>query len=260
MKFAVLFAMTGALSTMVFAQAPPDLSAEVFARIHPDVAKAQRKAALQAKWNVCVDLQMVELEESKALEIIPHLQSADPVEADEACTRIQTMLKAGEAKLVAWPMVRTVDGYRAVSETILEKRTASEFEPPQEPQTFSVHPTPKAGPMNADTVEGFPIAFETRNLGVLLEVEPLVLSDGARVTLSLTSTSTKLLAMQDFGRVLTAHNTLITVPQPVFEMLRSNLNLNLKSGQRRFIAVHRLAKPGNTFELDLVRAVVTKAE
>jgi hypothetical protein len=148
-----------------------------------------------------------------------------------------------------------------VTETGLEKSYASEFEPPPGPQTFAVYPEPKAGPMNAATAEGLPIAWETRgNVGVVLQVEPRVLSDGARIDLRLESSWTKLLAMQDFGLVLTAHNTLITAPQPLWEALRDNLDLVLKNGQRRLIAVHRLAKPGNTFQLDLVRAVASKLE
>jgi Flp pilus assembly secretin CpaC len=260
MKPGALLAIIWTLSTMVFAQGPGDLGAPDFAGANAGLTEAQKRAPFRAKWNVCIDVQMVELEETKALELIPDLQSADAAKTDQASNRIQAMLKAGEAKLVAWPTVWAVDGSRAVSETGFEKRTATEFEPPQEPTTGIVPPQAKPAPVNAETVESTPIAFEMRQQGLILEVEPQVLSDGARIYLRLDVSSVKLLEMQDFGRVLTSHNTLITVPQPLFEWLRTRSELGLKSGQRRLIAIHRLAKPGNTIELDLVRAVAGKVE
>jgi hypothetical protein len=256
---ALLFFVAVALSERAFGQFSGPLAVPDWAQ-PASVQEAQRHARLNAKWNVCVDLQMVALEEAKALELLPHLQSEDQAEADKAWSQLQAMIKAKEATLLAWPMVRTVDGSRAVSETILEKRYPTEFEPPQQPQTFSVGPEPKHGHVNAATVESTPNAYETRNVGVTLEIEPMVLGEGKRVYLRFESSRTELLGMEDFGKVLTVHNTLITVPQPLFLYLRSDLDLILQSGQRQLIAVHKLTKPVNLLELHLIRATVSRAE
>ncbi|MEP6670884.1 MAG: hypothetical protein ABJF10_17125 [Chthoniobacter sp.] len=219
----------------------------------------REQAIIHAKWNVCVDLQMVALEEAKAMELIPEFQSENEVKIEAAWRKLQVMIKTREATLLAWPMVRTVDGSRAVSETIVEKRYPTEFEPPHEPRTFGP-PIPEPGHINEATVEGTPNAFETRNTGVTLEVEPTVLSQGKRIYLRLEPSRTELLRMEDYGPVLTVHNTLISAPQPLFASPRTHLDLTVRSGQRQLIAAHKLTKPVNCYELDIVRAVVTKAE
>ena len=84
----------------------------------------------------------------------------------------------------------------------------------------------------------------------------MVLGEGKRVYLRFESSRTELLGMEDFGKVLTVHNTLVAAPKPFFLNLRSNLDLVVQSGQRQLIAVHKLTKPVNCLELDLIRATV----
>lgn len=223
-----------------------------------DIAR-QRRAITHAKWNVCIDVQMVALEESKALELLPQLQSVEQKEVDAAWARLQGMIRKGEATLLAWPMVQTVDGAGGASQTTLEKRYPTNFEPPQVPQTLS-GPPPKPGPIRADTVEGLPNAYETRNLEVSLEASPVVLSEGRQLYLDLRVSRVDLIGFQDFGYALSVHNALVPAPQPLFFAARSTLELKLRNGQRQLVAVHKLAKPENFIELHLVRAMVRPAD
>lgn len=219
----------------------------------------EHQSIVHAKWNVCIDLQMVMLDEARALELLPHLQSVDQKEVDTAWDRLQSMIRKGEATLLAWPMVRTMDGARSTSETMLEKRYPTNFEPPQVPQTFGALP-PTPGPIRADTVEGLPNAYETRNLGVTLEASPVVLGEGRQLYLDLQITRVDLIGFEDFGYALTAHNTVVPAPQPLFFTLKSTLELKLQNGQRQLVAVHKRVKPENSIELHLVRAMVRSAD
>lgn len=106
----------------------------------------------------------------------------------------QVVLRAINQKkgvdLLSAPRVTTRSGQRAVIEIIREFRYPTEFDPPQIPQDF--------GGGNDNGVGGgggaslvFPVtpttptAFETRNTGVTLEVEPTVGPDGYTIDLNL---------------------------------------------------------------------------
>lgn len=92
--------------------------------------------------------------------------------------------------LLSAPRVTTKSGQRAVIEIIREFRYPTEFDPPQIPDTFG-------GSGSRSSVGGdavmtvFPVtpttptAFETRNTGVTLEVEPVVGPDGYTIDLNL---------------------------------------------------------------------------
>lgn len=89
--------------------------------------------------------------------------------------------------LLSAPRVTTKSGQRAVIEIIREFRYPTEFDPPQIPQQFG-----GGGSGSGTTViTSFPVtpttptAFETRNTGVTLEVEPTVASDGTMIDLNL---------------------------------------------------------------------------
>jgi general secretion pathway protein D len=87
------------------------------------------------------------------------------------------------------PRVTTKSGQRAVIEIVREFRYPTEFDPPQIPQNFG---SSGSGVLGAtSTIAVFPVtpttptAFETRNTGVTLEVEPTVGSDNYTIDLNL---------------------------------------------------------------------------
>src|SRR6202012_3153603 len=87
--------------------------------------------------------------------------------------------------LLSAPRVTTKSGQRAVIEVIREFRYPTEFEPLQIPQTFgntgtTTITTGIVNPLAAQSQSSFPVtpttptAFEVRNTGVTLEVEPVI--------------------------------------------------------------------------------------
>lgn len=96
--------------------------------------------------------------------------------------------------LMSAPRVTTKSGQRAVIEIIREFRYPTEFDPPQIPQTVgsTVVTSGFGGVGGGGSSSGaFPVtpttptAFETRNTGVTLEVEPVVGPDGFTIDLNL---------------------------------------------------------------------------
>jgi len=95
--------------------------------------------------------------------------------------------------LLSAPRVTTKSGQRAVIEIVREFRYPTQFQPPQIPQTVgAVRSEGVAGDIiplgSASTIPvtpTTPTAFETRNTGVTLEVEPVVGPDGVTIDLNL---------------------------------------------------------------------------
>jgi general secretion pathway protein D len=93
--------------------------------------------------------------------------------------------------LLSAPRVTTKSGQRAVIEIIREFRYPTEFNPPQIPQNIGSQNSTVVTPGVTTTPQVFPVtpttptAFETRNTGVTLEVEPTVGPDGITIDLNL---------------------------------------------------------------------------
>ena len=107
----------------------------------------------------------------------------------------QVVLRALDQKkgvdLLSAPRVTTKSGQRAVIEIVQEFRYPTEFEPPQIPQTTGGGNGGGGGIGTGPSIQIFPVtpttptAFETRNTGVTLEVEPTVGSDNYTIDLNL---------------------------------------------------------------------------
>jgi len=105
----------------------------------------------------------------------------------------QVVLRALDQKkgvdLLSAPRVTTKSGQRAVIEIVQEFRYPTEFDPPQIPQNFGGGGSSGVG--GSSTIAVFPVtpttptAFETRNTGVTLEVEPTVGADNYTIDLNL---------------------------------------------------------------------------
>ncbi len=86
----------------------------------------------------------------------------------------------------------TKSGQRAVIEIVREFRYPTQFQPPQIPQTVGAVANRSdtdilslGGSSNVPVTPTTPTAFETRNTGVTLEVEPVVGPDGVTIDLNL---------------------------------------------------------------------------
>jgi general secretion pathway protein D len=158
--------------------------------------------------------------------------------------------------LLSAPRVTTKSGQRAVIEIIREFRYPTEFDPPQIPHTFGGSTTitnPSLIPGVAPTTSSnnsFPVtpttptAFETRNTGVTLEVEPVVGPDGYTIDLSLVPQVVEFEGFINYGSPITTSsvNLLTGAPtqvvitpnvinQPVFSTRKVTTSVSVFDGQ-----------------------------
>ncbi len=187
--------------------------------------EAQISKLLKEKWEVRVDLMMVSLPQAAALELLPSLRDGTKIES--ACKHLEEMIVRKEAKLLAWPEVVTKSGERAVTEGILEERYPTEFDPPQSPDER----TGKTRPPDVT-----PTAFETRNTGATLEVEPVVANDGASILLSLVPQHVKLVEMKTHFTGKNSAGEELRIQQPQFRTMKTTTSLSLRNGERQLLA------------------------
>jgi len=158
--------------------------------------------------------------------------------------------------LLSSPRVTTKSGQRAVIEIIREFKYPTEFDPPQIPQTNIVGGDGGGLGLGGALIGGgggqnnaFPVtpttptAFETRNTGVTLEVEPVVGPDGYTIDLNLVpqvvefegfinygspiqTTSTNFLTGVTSTQVLTEN----TINQPIFSTRKVTTSVSVFDG------------------------------
>jgi general secretion pathway protein D len=155
--------------------------------------------------------------------------------------------------LLSAPRVTTKSGQRAVIEIVREFRYPTQFQPPQIPQTF------RSDTLSNDLVPGagavvgaaaFPVtpttptAFETRNTGVTLEVEPVVGPDGVTIDLNLVPQVVEFEGFINYGSpIKTVQPTLLgasaqsvvltdnVINQPIFSTRKVTTSVSVWDGQ-----------------------------
>jgi hypothetical protein len=203
------------------------------------------------QWNVTVSVLMVAMPQEKMLPMIPDLR--DPKKIDGAVDRLLAAVQNKEAILTGYPMVVTDDGERAVSESVIEQRYATEFDPPANAQNFGGGP---AASGTSDSIfvhdDVVPTAFETRNCGATLEAEPHVLNHGESIHLDLVPQRVELLNFTSRSKY--------KVDQPIFFTSKVIQGLTVHNGQRVLIAVHQIPKPENFIEVFVLQASDTPVD
>ncbi len=151
--------------------------------------------------------------------------------------------------LLSAPKVTTKSGQRAVIEIVREFRYPTQFDPPQIPQQFGSlnQSTLQAG--QAQGASAFPVTpttptgFETRNTGVMLEVEPVVGPDGVTIDLNLVPQVVEFEGFINYGspiqtvstNLLGVAQTNVLTPnvinQPIFSSRKVTTSVQVWDGQ-----------------------------
>ena len=172
--------------------------------------------------------------------------------------QFQVVLRALNQKkgvdLLSAPRVTAKSGQRAVIEIIREFRYPTEFDPPQIPQNFGtsglsllggtgVNPLQSQGAGSFPVTPTTPTAFETRNTGVTLEVEPVIGPDGFTVDLNLVPQVVEFEGFINYGSPIQTTSTnalgqsvvnVITpnvINQPIFSTRKVTTSVSVFDGQ-----------------------------
>lgn len=207
----------------------------------------------EAKWSVQVEVLMVALPEEVALKFLPDLRDPEIVEA--AVGRVMKVVEGQNAVFFGNPLVQTLDGIRGVSESILEKRYPTAYELPENSITQD-HAVPVV-PSKSEAERPVPVRFETRNLGITLEVEPHVKSDGKSILLNLVAQRVVHNGDQAFEAARMKSGQVVSVTQPQFASYKATMTTAVPNGAYQLIGVHYLTDPRSHIEFFIVRATAT---
>ncbi|HEX8312421.1 MAG TPA: hypothetical protein VF614_13955 [Chthoniobacteraceae bacterium] len=128
---------------------------------------------------------------------------------------IETLAKTGKAKLLGLMAVSTKSGQRAVTESIDEVRYGTEFDPAQRPGEIP-----------------FPVAWETRNVGDTLELEPILREDGDTIDINLVPQTVRFGGFEDIRAEAVAE----PIAQPKFHTEKVTTSVTRKSGVATFLS------------------------
>jgi hypothetical protein len=147
------------------------------------------------------------------------------------------LAKEGGARIIETNMVVCRCGQKAAIESIGEEIYPTDYEPPQLPGSFS---GPSAGFPVSNTLPELrpntPSAFETRNTGVTLEVEPTIGDNDSIIDLRLASEIVTLLRLETWMEHVDQWGD-ASFRMPVFETWRSNTALSLIAGRFELASV-----------------------
>ncbi len=207
-------------------------------------AKAEA-AAMKLPSGMHVIVEWIEVEAQQASDWI----FENPLLTDASGFRreVQTWLKAGDAKLVETQIISARSGQRAKAEAIHEHIYPTEFDPPlgQVPQKKNAKDKDGEGrEMTTDLemkiIPPTPTAFETRNVGSTLEVDPVLGADG---TVDLNLAPELVQQAANTKHVTVAGDTEMSVELPHFQTSKFTTQVQLNPGTYALLGTSRLGQP-----------------
>lgn len=217
--------------------------------------------AVEPVWTVKVEVQMVAVTPLDALELIPELREERSMES--AFQKLQRMIANEEAEVLGWPVAVARSGTRSVAETSEEVRYATE----PDLHYLSEARTPVGPSLHLDRLamrggRGWgvttPSAFETRNSGQTLEVEPVVEENGERVALSITAQRLRLVKFHELRGEEAMNGIQGVMVQPEFSCYKFTGSLTVRSGRWMLLSSSVEQQPKPRVILFLLRAVTMR--
>lgn len=206
--------------------------------------------------NVRTELLVVRVPQAAALRLRPELRERKTVAAGVA--ELLAMIASDEAELIGAPVVWALDGTRGYSECIEEIRYPTEYDPPQWPSLFGAK-TPKTPEQIVETLlfqfMTVPTAFETRNAGLVLELETTVEPDRTTILMNVVPQHVSYEGM-GFVSEASRERDDWRFQQPKFRFLRITTSLTVRSGEWQLINASVVRGPAPAMEFFLMRATV----
>ncbi len=144
--------------------------------------------------------------------------------------KVLELAKEGKAKLVEIQTLTSRSGERMTSESISEYIYPTEFEHPYSEVSTKENDTETTKKSSSSPT---PTAFETRNVGATLEVEPILGEDGSTVDLILKPEIVSLIGHSDWG---TSADGKVPMKMPTFRTYRINTSITVIKGQYHMAA------------------------
>lgn len=195
---------------------------------------------------IAVLVEYISLDHSTANQLISEYV-AKPDGADQIRDILEGMLdkKTAELKETVW--VRGCSGQRSKTESIFEMFYPSEYDPPEVPNVVGSvgsekTPASEAGSSLARTylTSANPTAFECRNVGTTLEIDPVLTADNSLIDLSLAPEIVEKIGEDYFTREGFEHTSrgIEHMGMPVFYTMKDSTQITIAPGKYHFLGIH----------------------
>lgn len=181
-----------------------------------------------------IQVEWIELESAEMTRLLQEKDPARPAplqssNAGPLRKTLQELIEKGEATLLETAIVTARSGQRAKVESIQEFIYPTEFDPPQ-----ILNPEKEKG---SKTVLTLPqaTAFETRNVGVTLEVDPVLGADDRTVDLNLAPELTYLTGFESWGKHASGDSG-VDVRMPLFFTVKTTTQVTMIAGEYAFVS------------------------
>jgi general secretion pathway protein D len=152
---------------------------------------------------------------------------------------LEAMLDAETATLAESSYIKTKSGQRAKVESIDEMIYPTEYDPPEIPQTVTL--TEAQAPGTAAN----PTAFDVRNVGTTLEVDPNISADAKTIDLNIAPEIIRFLGREytlEDREDLDLYDPKIlssTIYQPKFHAMKHSTAVTVRDGDTILLCIHR---------------------
>jgi hypothetical protein len=218
----------------------------------PDASQSAPLAMVRVEW------QVVAVPEALA---VPIVRAFDQPQTNAAAyDKLQKLLEKGSAKLLGWPIITTQSGNRAITESVREFRFPTGFDS----GAVEVFVDEKDGKFTDITsnrsaleVPVTPVEYETRNLGMTLEVEPAISPDFKSVEMQFSLQHVRLVSVRKVT-VETEKKLKVIVEQPDIECFKVTTNLAVTDGQHSLVGVFKSTELPGSLELFVLTTGIRK--
>jgi Flp pilus assembly secretin CpaC len=145
--------------------------------------------------------------------------------------KLEALIVKGEARVIETSIVSARSGQKATIESISEHIYPTEYEP------GGMVMVPAGKDEKAKEISKLPLAtaFETKNLGVTIEIEPTIGEDAQLIDLRILPELVYLIGSSKYGSHKEGESE-VTVEMPTFYKLAINTSVTLLNGQQLFLA------------------------
>lgn len=208
--------------------------------------------SMNAPKMVRVQVEMIDLPHATVTRLLmEEAAKAQTMDATALRKTVQALVDKSEAKLLDTQVVLSRSGQKSTVESIQEVIYPTEYEPPVTPtDKVSETQTIPALPYNPAT----PTAFETRNIGTTLEVEPAIAEDGKIIDLRFVPELTWHNGKRVWHEGKDSAGNGFQISMPDFYTIRLNTNVSCVDGQ--YVLAGVLSPKNDKGEVDAGRKVM----
>jgi hypothetical protein len=206
--------------------------------------------AAEDRWQVTAHVDIFQLPDKNALEIIPRLLNADDASKALSLLTERATAPEGDIRRVAVLMARTMDGSRAVDRSGEERKYPIEFE--QEDPRIGV---PMDAPAKLPDATGYPATtFETRGCGAQMEFSASVHPNGESIRVLCRIEHRLFNRWTRYETAVRSDGMKLFVEQPEFVVRTSSTPVLLASGKPILFGSYRMLEKEGRFELHVLTA------